>query len=112
MTRKEFEELVQDVLAKLPQSFKDRLHNVAIVIEEGTGKGECTGFYEGVPLTERKRHCDVEPPAKITLFKRKIEADCKSRGLSVPQEVKKVILHEIAHHFGIDDDRLEDLGAY
>jgi predicted Zn-dependent protease with MMP-like domain len=123
MTRKEFEEVVKDALDELPKEFADKLQNVDVVIEDDVdmkdakarglgGKGRLLGLYQGVPLKDRTHYYGMVMPDKITLFKRNIERTCEARGLSVRDEVTHVIQHEIAHHFGISDKRLRDLGIY
>lgn len=112
MTRNDFEKIVLEAVRTLPRKFRDRLQNIDIVIETGTGKGESMGLYEGVPLGERGEAYSGALPDKITLFKKEIEAECEENGLDVKKEVRQAILHEIAHHFGISDERLEDLGTY
>ena len=123
MTRNEFEALVKDALKELPKEFKDKLKNVDVVIEEdldmdtvktlGLGaKGRFLGLYQGVPLKDRTHYYGIVMPDKITLYKQNIELACKARDLDIREEVKHVIQHEIAHHFGISDKRLKDLGIY
>jgi len=123
MTLKEFEELVTDVLDNLPQEFKEKLENIDFVVEEQIsakalkrtgigGKGRLLGLYQGVPLKDRTHYYGMVMPDKITLFKKNIEDECRSNGLDLREEVKHVIQHEIAHHFGISDKRLKDLGIY
>jgi len=123
MTRKEFETIVEDVLDKLPKEFKDKLQNVDVVIEEeldleaakrlGLGaKGRLLGLYQGVPLKDRTHYYGMVMPDKITLYKQNIERSCETVGSNVHEEIKHVIQHEIAHHFGISDKRLTDLGIY
>ncbi len=70
---------------------------------------ELLGLYEGVPLTERSEYSMVLPD-KITLFQGSIEAIC-STGDEIVEQVRETVVHEVAHHFGIDDDRLEELGV-
>jgi predicted Zn-dependent protease with MMP-like domain len=123
MTHGEFEKLVRDALEKLPQEFKDRLQNIDVVIEEeldadivkspGLGaKGRLLGLYQGVPLKDRTHYYGMVMPDKITLYKHNIERTCERDGLDIREEVNHVIQHEIAHHFGISDKRLRDLGIY
>lgn len=112
MTRSEFEKIVRQELARLPRVYRDKIRNLAVVIETGTGEGECTGLYEGVPLTERGTDYGGVLPDRITLYQREIEADCREHGLDIREEIAHVLRHEIAHYFGISDERLEDLGAY
>ncbi len=123
MTRKEFEALIINTLEKLPKDFKDKLQNVDVVVEEeldldmvkklGLGaKGRLLGLYQGVPLKNRTHYYGMVMPDKITLYKQNIERECKARGLDIGEEIKHVIQHEIAHHFGISDKRLKDLDIY
>ena len=74
-------------------------------------KYELLGFYHGVPLTERTTGYNLVSPDKISIYQKPIEAQCRT-----PEEVRdlvhRVVLHELAHHFGIDDDRLHEIGAY
>lgn len=123
MTREEFEVLVKDALKSLPKEFKNKLQNVDVVIEDeseisgakkrGRGKrGQIMGLYQGVPLKDRTHEYGMVMPDKITLFKDNIEQICREEGLDIQEEVKHVIQHEIAHHFGISDKRLRDLGVY
>ncbi len=77
--------------------------------EAGLGHGQTLlGLYEGVPLTERGRHYGLVPPDKITIFRKPIETECRYDN-EITAEIQRVIRHEIAHHFGIDDARLEQL---
>jgi len=123
MIRKEFEDIVKDALDELPPEFAEKLENVDVVIggepdmqainKRGLGgKGRLLGLYQGVPLKNRTHYYGMVLPDKITLFQRNIEAACRAQGRSIRDEVKHVIQHEIAHHFGISDDRLRDLGVY
>jgi predicted Zn-dependent protease with MMP-like domain len=123
MTHNEFEALVKDALKGLPKEFKNKLQNVDVVIEEGLdmdtvktlglgAKGRFLGLYQGVPLKDRTHYYGIVVPDKITLYKQNIELACKARGLDIREGVKHVIQHEIAHHFGISDKRLKDLGIY
>ena len=123
MTRREFETIVKGVLEELPREFKDKLQNIDIVIEEdpdmeavkrlGLGaKGRLLGLYQGVPLKDRTHYYGMVMPDKITLYKQNIERSCELGGLEIREEIRHVIQHEIAHHFGISDKRLKDLGIY
>ena len=67
------------------------------------------GLYEGVPLTRRGRHYGLVAPDKITIFQKPIEAKCRYDA-DIKAEIQRVVRHEIAHHFGIGDGRLEELG--
>jgi predicted Zn-dependent protease with MMP-like domain len=115
-----FEELVDQAIESLPDEFRERMDNVDIVIADvptqrqqnrtDRARGEIIlGLYEGVPLTERTAGYTFVVPDKITIFQKNIESfyhDDKA----IVKEIRRVVLHEIAHHFGIDDDRLDELG--
>jgi len=78
----------------------------------GLGPGQTLfGLYEGVPLTERSSHYGMVLPDKITIFRQPIEAYCRSEE-EIRQMVRRTVLHELAHHFGIPDQRLRELGVY
>ena len=119
MERERFESLVAKAIEDLPQEFLDMLENVDIVVEDyptpdklresAVGHGETLlGLYEGVPQTRRTSGYNMVLPDKITIFQKPIEAKC-SNDDQVYAEVKKTLKHEIAHHFGIDDERLKEL---
>lgn len=122
MDSDQFEQLVLEALESMPEIFHEALDNVEIVVEQWPAwntmrmarvrsKFELLGFYHGVPLTERTTSYNLVSPDKISIYQKPIEAQC-----STPQEVRalvhRVVLHELAHHFGIDDDRLHEIGAY
>ena len=120
MDSQRFEQLVIRAIESLPGEFRDRLDNIDIVIADrpsleqleslGGRRGETLlGLYEGVPLIHRHGGYGMVAPDKITVFKKAIEAVCRN-DTQVISEVRRVVLHEIAHHFGIDDDRLRELG--
>lgn len=114
MTRAEFEKVVVEALKLLPKRFRDKLDNVDIVIEDGPSEDETLlGLYEGTPQSERLSDSyNLALPDKITLFQKNIEAECFETGADIRREVADTILHEVAHHFGIDDDRLDELDVY
>ena len=120
MNRDTFEFLVAEAVRALPDEFQERLENIDVVVEDyptpdqirraGVRRGyTLLGLYEGVPLTQRMSSYGLVPPDKITIFKRTIEEKCRSSSESeIKTEIRKVIQHEIAHHFGIDDARLKE----
>ncbi len=123
MERKEFEELAIKAISELPEDFKGRLENVDVVIEDEPNmdtvktmrlgsKGRLLGLYQGVPLKARTHYYGMVLPDKITLYRANIERACRAQGLDIYDEVRHVIQHEIAHHFGISDKRLKDMGTY
>jgi predicted Zn-dependent protease with MMP-like domain len=117
-----FEKLVGEAIDKLPEEFRERLENIDIVVADTPTRAQLKtlkekhghsllGLYEGVPLTERTHDYGFVVPDKITVFQKSIEAMCRS-DTQIVTEIEKVVRHEIAHHFGISDDRLEELGRY
>ena len=119
MERKKFERLVARAIAGLPEEFLARLQNIDVVVadyptrrqrdEAGLGRGETLlGLYEGVPQTQRDTHYGLVLPDKITIFQQPIEAKCR-HDAAVAAEVQRVVKHEIAHHFGISDARLQQV---
>ena len=120
MDRERFELLVERAVTNLPEEFADLLNNVVIVVEDrptreqlrsvGLGSGESLlGLYEGVPQTERGQNYGLTPPDKITIFQKPIEARCRQRDTEIATVITSVVKHEIAHHFGISDARLEQI---
>lgn len=119
LTEAEFEELVVDVLDSMPQEFLDLLDNVDVVIETwptraqlksvGVTRGTLFGLYEGVPLTQRNSAYSIVAPDKITIFQGPIERTFGDRD-AIAEQVRKTVIHEVAHHFGIDEERLDELG--
>ena len=106
-------------MESLPEEFCARLENIDVVVEDwpsdsqltelGMGRGQTLlGLYQGVPLTRRSARYGMVPPDKITIFQRPIEAKCRDDA-HVTAEIRRVVLHEIAHHFGIGDGRLNQL---
>jgi predicted Zn-dependent protease with MMP-like domain len=117
MSADEFEAAVQDALDSIPGKLAQAMDNVAVFIEDDyvppAGEDPDTvllGLYEGVPLTERDSWWDAGSlPDRITIFREPILEICGSRE-DVIHEVAVTVVHEIAHHFGINDDRLHELG--
>jgi len=119
MNRERFEWLVAKAVDSLPDEFHTKLENIDVVVEDqpnpsqltdvGLKRGETLlGLYQGVPLTRRGRHYGLVVPDKITIFQKPIEAKCKY-DVEITTEIRRVVLHEIAHHFGISDARLRQL---
>jgi len=119
MNRERFEELVARAVETLPEQFLERLENVVVVVEDypsraqlakvGVGRSyTLLGLYEGLPLTRRGRHYNLVVPDKITIFKKPIESRCRDDD-EITAEVQKVVQHEIAHHFGIDESTMRQI---
>lgn len=104
-----FEELVAQALDELPEEFASRLDNVQIVVEDGPPRGDLLGLYHGVPQPERGMGYAGILPDKITIYRLPIESRVRN-DVDLAREVRVTVLHEIAHHFGISDERLHELG--
>ncbi|NHC47471.1 metallopeptidase family protein [Motilibacter aurantiacus] len=111
VTPAEFEELVADALDQIPEQLGRLMRNVAVVVEEEPPEDdpELLGLYEGTPLTERGEWYTGVLPDKISVFRGPLLRMCETRE-EVVEEVLVTVVHEVAHHFGIDDDRLHELG--
>jgi predicted Zn-dependent protease with MMP-like domain len=111
MTREQFEDAVSDALDTLPPDLTRMMNNVVVLVEDDAPPGEdLLGLYEGTPLTERGEWWAAGSlPDRITIFRNPTLAVCDTRD-DVIEEVRITVVHEIAHHFGIDEDRLHELG--
>jgi len=119
MDREKFTVLVAKAVEDLPAEFRDELQNVDVIVEDyptrvqlakaRVGRGRILlGLYEGVPRTRRGGHYGMVLPDKITIFQKPIEARCSNEE-EIITEIERVVKHEIAHHFGISDARLNQL---
>jgi predicted Zn-dependent protease with MMP-like domain len=122
MDRRAFERLVAEALNELPKAFQEKLDNVQVVVEPWPDRetmrrvgvrhrAGLLGFYHGVPQTKRDHHYGLVLPDKISIYQRPIELQCDTVE-QVGTLIHKVLRHEIAHHFGINDERLRQIGAY
>jgi predicted Zn-dependent protease with MMP-like domain len=111
MSRGEFEDLVGEALDTVPPRLTKLMQNVVIVVEDDSPPqvGTLLGLYEGVPLTERGGTYAGFLPDRITIFRHPLLAICDTRD-DLVREVRVTVVHEIAHHFGIGDERLHELG--
>jgi predicted Zn-dependent protease with MMP-like domain len=111
MSRTEFEDLVSEALDTVPPRLTKLMRNVVIVVEDDSPPqvGTLLGLYEGVPLTERGDTYAGFLPDRITIFRRPLLSICDTRD-DLVRQVRITVVHEIAHHFGIGDERLHELG--
>ena len=120
MEKQRFEELVMKAIKDLPEEFQQKLENVDVVVEDwpssmqlarlGIRYGyQLLGLYEGVPQTNRGQNYTLVLPDKITIFQKPVEAKCGRRSDEIAAEITRVVKHEIAHHFGISDARLDQI---
>jgi predicted Zn-dependent protease with MMP-like domain len=110
MSRTRFEELVADALDLIPPEFATAMDNVVVLVEDrDPANPTLLGLYHGIALTERTSHYSGALPDRITIYREPILEMCDSEP-EVVEEVAITVVHEIAHHFGIDDARLHELG--
>ena len=112
MDQSQFEELVAQALDDLPEAFREKLTNVAIIVEdlppEGAKRGGLLlGLFHGIPRTE-KSVFSSSPPDRIFLYQRNIEAVCRSEA-EVRRQIRAALLHEVGHYFGLSEDELQHL---
>lgn len=119
LTREEFEQLVISALEGLPQSLKARMENIDVVIEDQASRSllsemklrspfDLLGLYQGIPIDQRGFYYGNVLPDKITLFQLPIESTCKTKE-EIEEKVREVVIHEVGHYFGLDEERLEEL---
>jgi predicted Zn-dependent protease with MMP-like domain len=111
MSRQRFEELVAAAIDEVPGELSVLVDNCVVLVEDDPPPDDpdLLGLYEGTPLTERGGDYTMVLPDRITIFRNPTLAMCEDEE-QVVEEVNITVVHEIAHHFGIDDDRLHDLG--
>ena len=119
LTQREFEEAVVAALKRLPKFIKEKMENVDVVVEDRAPQdlitemglhspSELLGLYQGVPLDRRGFYYGNVLPDKITLFQIPIESICKTKD-EIKEKVREVVIHEVGHYFGLDDERLREL---
>ncbi len=104
-----FEELVADALDEIPEELGRLMDNVWVTVEDAPEEPGLLGLYDGVPLTQRDAYGGMVMPDRITLYRIPICAMCRTED-EVVEVVRDTVIHEVAHHFGIDDERLDELG--
>ncbi len=118
MKREHFVEIVEETLDSLPQQFRDRIRNVAVLVEDmppnqrsqrlGQGKRLLLGLFHGVPTT-KKSIFDLAPgPDYVVLYQKNIEATCTSEA-QVREQIRRTVIHELGHYFGLDEEQLKDV---
>ena len=119
LNRREFEKLVERALTRLPGRFRERIENVAVVVEDWADDDTLAemeieppdtlyGLYRGTDLTRRDSFYGGVLPDTITIYQGPIEEDCDSRE-EMEGLIRDTVVHEVGHYFGLDDDRLEEL---
>jgi predicted Zn-dependent protease with MMP-like domain len=104
-----FEQMVSQSLDGLPPELGAMMRNVAVTVEHEPGPPGLLGLYQGVPLTSRGSFYAGALPDRITIYRRAICAICDTEE-EVADQVRRTVIHEVGHHFGIGDDRLDELG--
>jgi predicted Zn-dependent protease with MMP-like domain len=109
----DFERELEKALASLPRDLREAMSNVAIVVEDEPPPGQpLLGLYQGIPLTRRGSGYAGVPPDKITIYRGPLERLYGPDGENLRRQIRRVVLHEVAHHFGISDERLAEIGRY
>jgi len=117
MERERFVKMVEQVLDSLPERFRKRIHNLAVLVEDrpprnvaqGDGRrGLVLGIFQGVPTTQKSVFDLSHGPNRIVLYQKNIEAVC-STDAEIRHEVRQTVLHELGHYFGMDEEQLKDV---
>lgn len=101
--------MVATALDGLPEKLGVMMRNVVVTVEHGQGPPGLLGLYEGIPLTNRSTNYAGVLPDRITIYRQQICAICDTEA-EVADQVRKTVVHEVGHHFGISDERLDELG--
>ncbi len=110
ITEERFEELVVEALDEIPEGLARRMDNVAVTISDRGSEPDLLGLYDGIPLTERDDYGGgMVIPDRISIYRLPIVEMCATED-EVVEQVRITVIHEVAHHFGIEDDRLDELG--
>jgi predicted Zn-dependent protease with MMP-like domain len=104
----EFDELVEKALHDIPEELRSAMDNVVVQVDDASPPGRLFGLYQGVPLTKRGGY-SASMPDRITIFMQTICQACATTQ-DVERQVRKTVIHEVGHHFGISDARLRELG--
>ena len=109
----DFASSIQDAVDSLPPDLREAMTNVEIVVEDEPPPGErLLGLYQGVPLTERRSNYSGALPDKITIYRGPLERLYGHDPELLSNQIRRVVLHEVAHHFGISDERLIEIDRY
>jgi len=109
----EFERCVEAAIESLPGDLRTTMSNVELVVEDEPPAGQpLLGLYQGIPLTRRSSWYSAVPPDKITIYRGPLERHYGRDPVTLERQIRRVVLHEIAHHFGISDERLREIDRY
>jgi predicted Zn-dependent protease with MMP-like domain len=107
--RERFEQLVSDALDGIPEELGEYMENVAVFVEDHAPQANLLGLYQGVPLTARGTSYSGTMPDRISIYRSTICGICNTEE-EVVEQVRRTVIHEVGHHFGIGDRRLRELG--
>jgi predicted Zn-dependent protease with MMP-like domain len=109
----DFQPVIQATLDSLPPELREQISNLELIVEDEPPPGQrLLGLYQGIPLTRRDRSYNGVLPDKITIYRGPLERLYGHDPELLRQEIRRVVLHEIAHHFGISDERLIEIDRY
>jgi len=118
MERKEFAKIVQEVLDSLPEEFRERIRNVAVLLEDFPSvqlstafdhpKKLLLGLFHGVPMTKKSMFALSTGPDYVVLYQKNIEAVCSTEA-EVREQIRRTVIHEFGHYFGMDEEQLKDV---
>jgi len=109
----DFERVIQETLDSLPDDLRKRISNLELLVEDEPPAGQpLLGLYQGVPLTRRTTNYSGALPDKISIYRRPLERLYGHDPDLLSSQIRRVVLHEVAHHFGISDERLVELDRY
>lgn len=115
MTHEHFTRLVEEALDSLPQEFRSRMHNVAVLVEDRPRRQRSPksgrlllGLFHGVPTTKKSVFDLPTGPDYIVLYQKNIEAVCSSEA-EIREQVRLTVIHELGHYFGMDEEQLKDV---
>jgi predicted Zn-dependent protease with MMP-like domain len=108
----EIGEFIEEALESIPPELRERMSNVEIVVEEEPPDPRLLGLYQGIPLTRRTSYYGAVLPDKISIYRGPLLRLYGGSLERLREETKRVVLHEVAHHFGISDERLVEIDRY
>ena len=108
VTRREFDEMVERCLARIPARFRRRMENVALLVEDEPPTPGLLGLYHGRPLPSRSAGESFAMPDRITIFQRPIEEDCDDAD-EIRAVIGETLIHEVGHYFGLSEEEIEEI---
>jgi predicted Zn-dependent protease with MMP-like domain len=109
----DFDQVIQEALDSLPRDLREQMANVEILVEDEPPYGQpLLGLYQGIPLTRRGINYNAALPDKISIYRGPLERLYGHDPDLLREQIKRVVLHEVAHHFGISDERLVEIDRY